>query len=393
MALAASAAFAPSLAQSDPPSNAFRFVYDEDGRLKAAIDPEGDTATYKWDPAGNLLSIDRVYSSSLSILQLSPAEGSVGDTIEIAGTGFSPTPSANTVKFNGTVATVEKASPWSLSVEVPSGASSGPVTVSTGEVGPVNSAQSFTVVASSSPTITSISPSMATAGQEVTISGAGFDSAPSANVVRFNGVTALVKSASSSEVKFEVPTDRLGGRVSIGTPKGSAEGPDLFVPPNNAATSTVGSTGRMAIEEAETISISTAGTRALRLIDGKAGERISIVPSGATFTGSVKIYRPNGAEVSGSSGSLSGIHGPFALPEDGTYTVLVEGSGEATGSVDLTAYTFADVSGTLTPTAGGTSQSVSIAKPGQIANYAVTVDAGDVVTVKAANASFTGEYC
>jgi len=70
-------AVGPSSALSSPPSDAFRFVYDADGRLKAAIDPEGDTATYNWDAAGNLLSIGRSASSKLTVLQLSPSQGEV----------------------------------------------------------------------------------------------------------------------------------------------------------------------------------------------------------------------------------------------------------------------------------------------------------------------------
>jgi len=196
---------APAGATASPPSDAFRFIYDADGRLRAAIEPEGETATYGWDAAGNLLSISRSASEKLSILQLAPAKGNVGDTIEIEGTGFSETPEANTVKFNGTAATVEAATPWSLSVEVPAEATSGTVTVSTSEEGPVTSGQSFTVTDSGAPSISSISPKVVEAGDEVTISGANFDSSTSGNVVGLNGALPQVVSASSTSVKFGSP--------------------------------------------------------------------------------------------------------------------------------------------------------------------------------------------
>jgi YD repeat-containing protein len=128
-------------ALASPPSNAFRFFHDPDGRLSAAIDPEGSTAVYNWDAAGNLLSISRHASSQLSIVQLSPARGEVGSTVMIEGTGFSTTPGSNTVKFNGTATTVTAASATSLTVKVPSGATSGSVTVAVGEEGPVTSPQ------------------------------------------------------------------------------------------------------------------------------------------------------------------------------------------------------------------------------------------------------------
>src|ERR1043165_8204358 len=120
---------APALAS--PPSGAFRFFHDPDGRLRAAIDPEGGTALYSWDAGGNLLSISRHESSELSIVQISPGRAEVGDAGTIEGTGFSTTPSADTVKFNGTSASVTPATLTTLSVEVPAGATSGPVTVAT----------------------------------------------------------------------------------------------------------------------------------------------------------------------------------------------------------------------------------------------------------------------
>lgn len=163
----------PATAFSSPPSDAFRYVHDADGRLRAAIDPEGDTVVYNWDAASNLISIERNPSDELSIIQLDPPKGEVGETIEIEGTGFSPTPESNTVKFNGTTAIVVAASPWSLSVEVPAGATSGALTVKTPEEGPVTSAQSF-AVASSKPSISSLSTPIAAAGEEVTISGSNF---------------------------------------------------------------------------------------------------------------------------------------------------------------------------------------------------------------------------
>src|SRR4051812_4880359 len=160
-----------TIAFASPPSDAFRFFHDADGRLKGAINPEGDTAVYNWDAAGNLLSISRHASSKLSVVQLIPQRGEVGATVTIEGTGFSTTPASNTVKFNGTTATVSAASATSLTVKVPTGATTGSVTVTVGEEGAVTSPESFTVAESSAPRISSISPTLAVAGEEVTVSG------------------------------------------------------------------------------------------------------------------------------------------------------------------------------------------------------------------------------
>jgi YD repeat-containing protein len=158
------------VAQASPPTTAIRYFYDAEGRLKAVYNPASETALYGWDAAGNLLSVGRKSSSVLSITQLAPAEGAVAETVTIDGTGFSTTIGNDTVKFNGTAATVSAATAWALTVKVPTGATTGTVTVKTTTEGPVTSAQTFTVAASRVPTATSISPSVSTAGTSVTVS-------------------------------------------------------------------------------------------------------------------------------------------------------------------------------------------------------------------------------
>src|SRR5688572_16853865 len=59
----------------------------------------------------------------------SPTSGSAGTVVTLTGTNFSTTILDNTVKFNGTVATVSAATPTSLTVEVPTGATTGKIFV------------------------------------------------------------------------------------------------------------------------------------------------------------------------------------------------------------------------------------------------------------------------
>lgn len=115
----------PGSAFASPPTTAIRYVYDADAQLKAVINPASETALYGWDPAGNLTSVGLKSSTKLSIIQLTPAQGVVGETVTISGTGFSTTASADKVKFNGTAATVSAATALSLTVKVPTGATSG----------------------------------------------------------------------------------------------------------------------------------------------------------------------------------------------------------------------------------------------------------------------------
>ncbi len=57
------------------------YVYDEVGRLIAVIDPAGDTARYSYDAVGNVLSISRYSSSTLSLISFSPTSGPIGSNV------------------------------------------------------------------------------------------------------------------------------------------------------------------------------------------------------------------------------------------------------------------------------------------------------------------------
>ena len=138
------AAFVPSLlAQSTP----IQYFYDDLGRLTKVIDQSGNIATYSYDAVGNILSISRSTlpaNNALTILNVTPLRGKVGQTVTIQGQGFSAVPASNLVKFNGTTATVVTASASQLTVTVPSGATSGPLTLTVSGV--TVSGGNFTVV-------------------------------------------------------------------------------------------------------------------------------------------------------------------------------------------------------------------------------------------------------
>lgn len=120
------------------------YVYDELGRLTGVIDPSGNAATYKYDAVGNLLSIQRTSSSQTSIIGFTPSRGPVGTAVTIYGTGFSATASQNAVTFNGTAATVTSSTTTSIVTSVPSGATTGAISV-TSPSGSASSANPFTV--------------------------------------------------------------------------------------------------------------------------------------------------------------------------------------------------------------------------------------------------------
>jgi RHS repeat-associated protein len=180
---------APRVAAITQP-NQITYVYDELGRLEAAI------AKYTYDARGNLLSIARQSTAATSIVDFHPKSAKQDMSVTIYGAAFSATPSQNTVRFggsNGSQATVTSASTTQLVVTVPAGAPSGPIYVSS-PLGSATSAQQFALDASTAPSITGFTPTMAdwdaTPAPTVTITGTGFDpSSPKANDVFINGIT------------------------------------------------------------------------------------------------------------------------------------------------------------------------------------------------------------
>jgi YD repeat-containing protein len=119
----------PSGAQTKTP---VQYFYDDLGRLTKVVDQNRNLAVYNYDVVGNLLSITRTTvpaNNGLAILSFSPQLGSVGQTVIIQGQGFNTTASANTVQFNNTTATVSSATASAITVTVPPGATTGPVSV------------------------------------------------------------------------------------------------------------------------------------------------------------------------------------------------------------------------------------------------------------------------
>src|SRR2546421_6223116 len=134
---------APAKPAAAATGDPFRFIYDQSGRLVAAVTPT-DVAKYTYDAVGNITAITRTLASAVAVIEFAPHRGAVGTGVTIYGSGFSPTPSQNTVKFNGVVATVSSSTTTQIVTTVPSGATTGTISV-TAPGGTSTSSASFTV--------------------------------------------------------------------------------------------------------------------------------------------------------------------------------------------------------------------------------------------------------
>ncbi|MFY9609630.1 MAG: IPT/TIG domain-containing protein [Blastocatellia bacterium] len=106
-----------------------RFVYDDNGRLTAAIAANGEAALYDYDPAGNSTGIRRIGADTLMLLAFFPHEGGAGDEVTFVGTGFNA--GVTSVSFNGVAAQIASVTPSAVFAVVPDAATTGPVTIVT----------------------------------------------------------------------------------------------------------------------------------------------------------------------------------------------------------------------------------------------------------------------
>ncbi|MET4074790.1 IPT/TIG domain-containing protein [Hymenobacter sp. UYCo722] len=155
-----------------------------------------------------------VVPAAPTLTGISPNSSPVGTTVIITGTNLTGT---TAVSFNGTGATFTVNSATQLTALVPTGATSGPVTVAT--LGGLSNAVGFTVAVPTS-TITTLSPSSGGIGTTVVITGTNFTGAGS---VTFNGVSAPFTLNSPTQITTVVPFGATFGPVVV-TVSGSSNG-------------------------------------------------------------------------------------------------------------------------------------------------------------------------
>jgi hypothetical protein len=155
----------------------------------------------------------------VTITSVAPASGLVGSAVTLSGSGFS---GATAVNFNGTAATFTVNSDTQISATVPSGATSGPISVTT-PGGTATSATSFTVIPA--PTLTAFTPSAGSLGDSVFLSGSGFGSA---TAVRFGATAAHFVLNGDTLITATVPADASTSKITVTTPGGTATSATSF---------------------------------------------------------------------------------------------------------------------------------------------------------------------
>jgi YD repeat-containing protein len=315
------------------------YSYDDAGRLRGVVDATEAAAGYLYDAAGNITSIQRFAAGTTAVLVVSPSVVSRGALFDIKGAGFDPVASANTVTVNGVAAVVEAATSRKLTVRMPAAASTGSVSVTspqgTSTFGPI------TVFGNLSPTITGASPVVVAPGGLVNVTGNNFDPATANDVGALGSIRAVSTTAAQTSLSLTVPAAAAGGRLSIRTPGGSAQGPDVFVVPSPFAPSQVTSTGRITVDGAsQQAVIGSSAAAALMLFDVAAGTPVAISVSQSTLGScnlNLKLLDPTGSAVPSLScvGASGGLNA--GVLAGGTYGLVLYGTGSATGTVSVAA--------------------------------------------------------
>jgi hypothetical protein len=167
-------------------------------------------------------------TSVASISSFSPSSGTTGTTVTISGSGFT---GATALTFNGAAAAFTVNSASQITATVPSGASSGPIRITT-PAGTATSSTSFSITSSTQappsiapPSIGSFSPDSGTAGTTVTISGSGFTGA---TAVTFAGAAAPFTVSSDTHIVAIAPAGGASGTLSVTGPGGTASSTKRF---------------------------------------------------------------------------------------------------------------------------------------------------------------------
>jgi len=312
------------------------YIYDDLGRLVAVIDVKGNAAEYSYDAVGNILSISRFTSTQVSIVDFTPESGPVGTAVAINGTGFSTTPSQNTVKFHGVTAVVSSATNNQLQVTVPATATTGSISV-TSPNGSATSSGAFTVTSSNGvPTITSFSPASGLANAAVNLAGTNFDTTLGNDKLRLNVSQAVVSSVTSTTMATTVPAATASGHFSLLTPEGNAtSSQDFYVPFGTHVPGDIGFTARTTPGGSQPVTLG-ANQIALVLFDAVEGQRASIGVSGSTIS-SCNLYLISPTNTSIANTPCTGANPylpPTLLPQSGTYTIGID-PGANGGSLTL----------------------------------------------------------
>ena len=338
---------------------------------------------------------------SLAITGFTPTIGTPGTAVQITGTDFDPVAANNQVKFNITNAVTGSATTTTINTTVPTGATSGHISVTTAG-GTVVSTGDFFVPPSpftaasvdftgrialgeTKPLAVNVANRIAlivfdgSAGQRIALQATNSTiSSSTVRIIKPDGTNLFNPTSLSGNWFVDAQTLPVTGTYTIvidpnSTFTGSMNLTLHNVPADVTGTITAGG-------PAVTVTTTTPGQNASLTFTGTAGQRISLDITNVTLTSSaLTLRKPDGTTLfSGSIGTGGRFFDTVTLQTTGTYTILVDPAALAVGSMTLTLYDVpANATGTIV--IGGPDVTVTITTPGQNATLTFTGTAGQIV--------------
>ena len=304
-----------------------------------------------------------------TISTFTPASGGAGTSVVLTGTNFV---AGASVKFNGVSASSIYNSATQLTATVPSGATSGPISVTvSGITG--TSLSSFGFL--SAPTISSFNPGVGQAGAQVVIAGANLSGA---TAVKFNGTSASYSVNSANQITATVPNGATTGAITVTTPGGTATSANFTVAATTPAT--VGSPLTLTLSSGQTTYVTFNAT---------AGEHMGLGIWGSTmpFATFALRYAQNTLLSTGFSNGGTSTWTVPDLTSSGTYVLAVD-PGSYSGSVTIQLSDDVPVTGTL----GGTVKA-TMPLTGQDGRVTFTGSAGEHIGIGFTNNTFASGCC
>ena len=273
-----------------------------------------------------------------TISGFTPVSGLSGTVVTITGTGFDASRAINNyIQFGNAGSAATSATSTQLVLSVPLGATTGPIAVSVDGSPFVSSAGSFTVPL---PTITSFTPTSGQLSTNVIITGTNFSSTLAYNTVNFGSATAIVNSATSTQLNVTVPSGASSGTIAVSVNYGpfgystsnfTVSPPTIttFTPTSGPGGSLVTITGTGFDTNPDWDIVTFNGTRTWAINSATSTQLVVLLPTTAT-TGPICVSVGGGAQGCSSSNftvlppaitSFSPTSGPMGT------SVTITGSG------------------------------------------------------------------
>lgn len=216
--------------------------------------------------------------------------------------------------------------------------------------------------------VSGFTPAREFTGNEIAIQGTGFIPDASQNQVKFNGVDAVVTSATVNELTAVVPAAATAGKIAVSNLNGSAESFQDFTPLRTITPNA----------PPKTLNFNSANKNYVFKFAGISGKKISLLFRGITSVLQISVVSPTGITL------ISSTYGPAyntdkiffdqtTLSETGDYEIEINSDNVV--NTDFSLYQFDDIAGAI-PT-DETPLNIEITQPGQNAYLNLDVSQTD----------------